>query len=511
MYLVLFIFSIWQSILFFEKEPGISVALFVLPFIFFLIRYLEKQGKIKNINAKLIAIPIVLLSSTYFIFNNDFLRDLNSIVIPGLTVLMVIELIVERFTLECVINNVFNFIMKPIGLFGIVGKNIIRKIRRKEKAEYKEGKNIKRVFKAIGISLPVLIVVLILLITADSDFAQIFSTPISNFVEFIEKIQLSNMVSRMIIIVFMFFYMAGFVENIVNTNDIVRNNKELKTKDTLTIKMLLTLLNIIYVVFCIIQIRFLFKLYAMNKNNINYSYYARQGFFQLMVVSAINLITILISKSKCYKKEAYIKVMDLTMIALTSIILISSFVRMVYYETAYGLTLLRVLVSWAEITEAILLIPTAMYVLDKKLNLAKSYFIIITTMYVVLNFANINKMIAKVNVDMYLKRGSISGSDVYYLTNLGTDAIPETIRLLDIVGEEEQEYLDVLEQIEQVTKNPVDESLNTDIYYDYIDDDKKILMNRMKEIYEELQNNKTTWQEFNISKHMAKKVLEKNL
>lgn len=480
MYIVVLLLSIWQSILFWNKQPGISVILFVLPLVIFLIKFLEKSRKIKNKNAGLIAIPIILLSATYFIFNNDFLNNVNSLAIPVLIVLMVIELICDTFTLKKPLSNVLGFIFKAIGRFGLVGKKIIGKMKKDENIEDKNPKNIKRILKAIAISLPLLLFVLILLVTADSDFAKIFIKIIDYTFRAIEKFKISNMVNRIIGIVFVFFYLAGFVENIILTKDIERNNSKVKDKDSLTIKIILTALNLMYVVFCVIQVKSLIKLCTMDRTNYSYSYYARQGFFQLMVVSAINLVMILQSKSRCYKKESYIKIMDLGMVILTGVILIFSFIRMYFYGQSFGFTLKRVLVFWAQITEGILLIPTAMYVLDKKINLTKTYFIIIVTMYVILNFVNINKLIAKVNVNMYLERKWFDSADIYYLENLGTDAIPETIKVLD------------MEKTEDAA----------------VENTKMQCRDILKETYENMKEEKTSWQEFNISKLKAKKILE---
>ena len=480
MYILLLLLSIWQSILFWKKGAGISVVLFIVPFIIFLIYYLEKNEKIKNKNAKLIAIPVILLSATYFIFNNTFFNDLNTLVIPGLIVLMVMELICDKFTLERIIPNVFSFLFKPIGHIGLVGKNIIRKLKKGEEIDDTKSKNVKRVFKAVLISLPVLFVVLILLVTADSDFARMFLKPLEYVLRGIERFKVSDLVGRIIGIVFVFFYLAGFIENILLTKDIERNNSKIKEKDSLTIKIILTVLNIMYLLFCIIQVRSLIKLYFMDKTNYSYSFYARQGFFQLMVVSAINLAVILISKSKCYKREMYIKIMDLATVILTGAILVFSFIRMYYYGHSFGLTLKRTLVFWAQFTEAILLIPTVMYVLDKKIDLIKTYFIIITTMYVLLNFININKIIAKANVDMYLEREWVDIYDIHYLQELGDDAMPEIIRILDL---KESKGYDVQKTKEQYTK-------------------------RLQDYYEIIKNVKSSWQEFNISKLRAKKILE---
>ena len=509
MYIITFMFSIWQSILFWHKTPGISVILFVFPFLIFLIKYLDKNNKIKNKKAILIVIPILLLASTYFIFNNEFLTGLNKIILPALTIIMIMELICEEFTLEKAINNVLNFLMKPIGYFGLIGKNLFKKIKKDNIEEQEKSKKIKRLLKSLLISAPILLIVLVLLITADSDFANIFDNSISRVINFIQKIRLSNITSRIIAIIFIFFYFTGFMENIILTKEIERNKSEIKEKDSLSIKITLFVLNIFYLLFCIIQVKRMYSIYFIN-NNIDYSYYARQGFFQLMLISLINLIVILKSKSKYYKGNKYIISMDLIMLFSTAIILISSFTKMYLYQQRYGFTELRIFVFLAQITEGILIIPTLIHVLDKKIKLKKTYFTIIVIMYVILNFINIDRLIAKRNVDMYLERGSISEGDVYFLTNLSVDAIPETIRLLDLNNKEEQNYLDMLNKIEQATNEQVDESLRKDIYNDYyMDENKKILIKRLKEIYEDLSNNKIRWQEYNISEYRAMQILKK--
>lgn len=121
--------------------------------------------------------------------------------------------------------------------------------------------------------------------------------------------------------------------------------------------------------------------------------------------------------------------MCLLMILFTFIILISSAVRMYFYESAYGYTLLRLLVYCALITEAILLIPTCFYVIDKKIDLAKTYFTVIIVAYLCMNFANFDNIIAKRNVDRYIETGKI---DMEYLENeTGTDAVNQIIRILE--------------------------------------------------------------------------------
>ena len=192
--------------------------------------------------------------------------------------------------------------------------------------------------------------------------------------------------------------------------------------------MILVSLNIIYLVFCYIQIKSLF----MRNTTLNYAHYARQGFFQLMVVSIINLVTILIAKKRENKNESktnkFINYMSLIMIIFTFIIVISAGVRMYFYENAYGYTLLRILVYFALITETILIMPTFVFICNDKFSPWKTYFVVITVMYLVMNFSNINQIIAKQNVDRYLQNPK-SEIDVMYLMKTNTDGIEELIKL----------------------------------------------------------------------------------
>jgi hypothetical protein len=142
-------------------------------------------------------------------------------------------------------------------------------------------------------------------------------------------------------------------------------------------------------------------------------------------VSIINIAIILISKkfeTKDNEKDCkFINIMNILMIFLTMIIIISSFLRMNLYESAYGYTTLRLLVYIALIAETILMIPTAMYIFNSNVNILKCYMIIIICSYVLTNYINIDYMVARRNVNRYYINNKI---DMEYLINFGYDNIP---------------------------------------------------------------------------------------
>lgn len=276
---------------------------------------------------------------------------------------------------------------------------------------------------------------------------------------------------------------SGFLSNLIEENTLF-NEKETETTnrglniENLTINTILTVLNIIYLMFSFIQITNLFgKLES--STNFNYAEYARQGFFQLMFVSIINLIILFIANTN--KKEAttsskrYKKIMSIIIILFTIIIIISAFYRMNLYEKEYGYTYLRVFVYFTLATELILTIPIILYLLEMNIDLVKISIIVVTTMYVILNFVNIDNMIAKKNIDRYIESSEEKELDISYLIqNTGTDAIPQITRLLKV-------------------------------------EDRQLAEKAERYLYKEkesLEKETTQWQERNYSKEQAKKILK---
>ena len=439
-----FLIAILHSILFFEQELGISVFLFCISLGFFIIYILDKNDKIKNKKALVLCVPILLISATYFIFNNSFFYIVNIIALIILFTVMVVLVVFERTTIGHIFNRAFYLIIGPIEFFEEAVGSIIDTVSSLfKKREISKEKNeiIRKIIIGIAIAIPILIVVLILLSSADSIFSselkEVMSTIFS--LDIFERETYINFFFRVIIVIIITVYLIGLLYNILEDNFCEERNVEKNkwTIDSIIGNTILTILNLVYLVFCYIQISVLF-MKAGNMQDFEYASYARQGFFQLMSVSVINLLIILITskRNKISKKLSYTKIMNLCLAAFTLIILVSSFYRMYLYEQEFGYTFLRLMVYFALITEAILIIPTVIYILDFKINLTKTYFIVIIIMYIVVNYINIDNMIAKRNIDRYFE--DYAGTyrlDMNYLGTLSADATRQIKRLESIADE----------------------------------------------------------------------------
>ena len=405
MFTITIILCLLHSILLVNQSFGINVLLLTIPLLGSIVYFLKENKCIKNKLGLLIIIPIVLLSSTYFIYSN-FFNKLNIIVIPLLYFLLYVITLDKSKSFFEIFKEIMNVMFNSIDNIGNFTRESIKDLPKE-----KLSPNTKKLIKSLLVVIPVVMLVLILLISADSIFGSLFN----NFNKIFDNLSIGNIIVRLINFALLFFYLGGTLYYIcIKYKDEKTEIQKSKLKDPLTINLLLTVLNIIYIVFDIIQINSL--LLHRVSTGFNYANYARSGFFQLMFISFINIIIILLSKKS--QEKNYTKVMSLVTILLTVVIIISSFYRMFLYEQAYGYTVLRLGVYIILITEVILFIPTIIYIFNKKFNILRYYLIIIISIYSLVNCFSIDRIIAKNNISRYQRMGII---DLDYLENNNYD------------------------------------------------------------------------------------------
>ena len=470
--------AILQSILFWNRNLGISVFIFVLACVLYLIYILSKNNKIINKKAIIFVIPIILLSSTYFIFNNELFKILNIFVIVALGVTMCVYLSKSKIKwpdflkkIGCVFGGMFESVSDIINTFKIP----------ENKKENESLKKVKKIGKSLLITIPIILVVLILLMSADQVFEKIFDKVFLDLSKVLSLEGIVKLLSRLSVILITFLLCGGFLINLVK-DDTMFTKEDEETKiavkfENLTINMILTVLNIIYLIFSFIQITNLF-MNTSNDPNFDYSSYARQGFFQLMFVSFINFVILIVANinkaEKTKSQKIYNKIMSLLIILFTLIIIVSAFYRMNLYQETYGYTYLRIFVDFVLISEALISIPIIIYLLGKKIDILKSVIIITSFMFVLLNFMNIDNFIAEKNIDRYFNNPEDSNFDISYLCKLGTDATEQITRLLKA-------------------------------------DDEYIVKRTERYLYEQKQSlnlDEMNWQEYNMSKKEAKEILD---
>lgn len=480
--------AILHSILFYGQDLGVSVLLFAIVIVFSLITFLKKQDKVKNTNAFYLAFPILLLSSTYLIFNNTFFYILNLFVIPFLLASMIIWACVDTFKLRELFGKSINLVIGSLEFIPNGCKMIKNSVKPDKKDDSQKNKRIKYIGIGVLCSLPLLFIILGLLLSADGLFANLFDKIFYNIKFIFTSEFILNLIGRIIIIALILIYLTCIIYNIITKNS--GFNKEYTNKefynlhiDHTIVNTVLTIINIVYLLFTGVQFVYIYS-YIFGDTSLTASFnlakYARQGFFQLMFITVINFAIILITNANQKKEEIrnkYTKWMNVLMCIFTIVICVSAFIRMHLYESEFGYTFLRLMVYFILITEVIAIIPTICYVIKNKVNLLKSYFIIGITMYVIINFMNIDYMIAKNNIDRSQKMPGefVRELDIDYLIdNLGTDAVSEMVYLYQTIENKS---------------------------------DKRRINNYLYNMYNDVKEEKS-FQEWNLSKNKAKKLLE---
>ena len=145
--------------------------------------------------------------------------------------------------------------------------------------------------------------------------------------------------------------------------------------------------------------------------------------------------------------------------------------RMYMYEMEYGLTYLRTFVYIILLTELAIFVPTTIYIFNEKFDFIKIAFIIVLSVYCLINFINIEKIIISKNIS---RKTTKVPTDYVYIQKIATE---DSYKMLE----------------EKLKEN--------------IENDKKVKIE--KALLHIINNNKEMkWQEFNISRW---KVKQKNV
>ena len=110
------------------------------------------------------------------------------------------------------------------------------------------------------------------------------------------------------------------------------------------------------------------------------------------------------------------------LIVFTLNMLFSAHFKMSLYEEVYGLTYLRVFVHYFMGFLFVLFLITLGNIYSNKLPLVKAYIIVTLAAYTLLNFINVDLIIARHNLNMDSKTWKI---DISYVSSLSYDALPE--------------------------------------------------------------------------------------
>lgn len=267
------------------------------------------------------------------------------------------------------------------------------------------------IWLGIFISIPLLVVIIGLLVSADIVFRNLFENVFLYF-DLPER-PIYMFILLVVGILGSYGLMAYLADENINSATSEKNLWEPIVGITF-----LSIITFVYLVFSTIQISYLFLGNFDLPEGYTYAAYAREGFFQLLFVCLINLVIILICVSR-FRENIALKVILTLFSCCTYIMIASSAFRMVLYVESYQLTFLRILVLWALVVISILLIGCIVTIYKNRFPLLQYVTVTVTIFYIAFSLAKPDYLIAKYNLN-YNKEST----DFIYLTHLSTDVIP---------------------------------------------------------------------------------------
>lgn len=475
------IYAILYSLFLYQNLKSITFTLFTITTLVY-IRLVTKEF---NLNWKkdtnFIAVAATLISISHPLTDKGFIHFFNFVFVFILLIYIALHQFVfdSNWTFLQTFGNIFLTVANAIANFFSPFRDLAEYRSTKEYNSEETDKKIPWavIIITVVVTLPVLAVITAMLSGADAVFNKllnnIFDWIVPDF-SWIKVVALSALV-------FMFTY--GLFKYLLRFS-ISAEGKTYKQYSPVAAITAGIMFDFVYVIFCIIQIFYLFIGNFDLPNEMTYAEYARQGFFSLLFICLFNLVLVLIGSS-FFSENKVLKVILTVLCGCTYIMTASSAFRMILYIRYYYFTFLRVLVLWALALIAVLLTGLLLTIWKKKFNLFKFSLTAILAAYILLAFSHTDYFVVKWNLSQ------VDGEQGFFLEN----------------GYEDYDYIAYETCLDSAPLVFASNELDKEVY---IGTDLYKYSTIYAANFDELRNN-TSIRKFNVSQFIAKISYEKYL
>jgi hypothetical protein len=285
-------------------------------------------------------------------------------------------------------------------------------------------------------ALPALLVLGALLMSADPVFARV--------IQDVFQINIEPLIEHVALAAFIAWLSAGYLRAILVPDDEIMDRLRVPKPAfaAAEVSVALWILNLLFLVFMVVQLRYLFGGSSLVEvtPGLSYADYARRGFFELVATTALVVpILLLADWAAAPNNERSRTVLRATMLVLVVLlvgVIASAAYRMRLYQEAYGLTEQRLYVSVFIAGLTAVLGWLALTVLrGRRERFALGTVLIGLACIAALHVLNPHALIARVNIDRAAAGKEYDGS---YLRALSADAVPVIIARLDQLPQTER-------------------------------------------------------------------------
>lgn len=421
-------YALWYTFCLYRNNAGITYPFFIGGTCLFFCCFLKRCGRTLKPLASFDIVSLMLLGISTCCTDAGYILTLNKCLILILFLHLFLHSFYEDrawdiFTYSgAMCKTLFTsiaFVTRPFSDLAAYLKN------RQPVSETHHHK-VLSILLGILIAAACLPIILLLLAGADAVFAELFR---KLFHGITEQSFFDHLFPVSCLYLFAFFAAYCLICRL-QTPNITHTGESARTHEPLTAITFTGIFSAVYVLFCIIQIVYLFAGLGTLPEGYTYAGYAREGFFQLVFVCLINLFTVQLCL-RLFRTHRILQML-LSVISLCTFVMIaSSTYRMLLYISTYHLTELRVFVLWALIVISVLMLGTIVMIFRPEFSFVKYALVTVTSLYLVYSFAHPDYWIARYN----LAPENVQHSDITYLARLSADAAPILLEWCESVEE----------------------------------------------------------------------------
>lgn len=413
------IFGILFAFSFYEAGIGVNVLFFTAVMVTLLSIIMKKLSMPMKTGTKAYYLGALLLGASTALTASDTLHFLNFI---GILMLLNLSLL-HQFHEDQTWDFIKYFTQMIALLFqsiASIGMPFVDSVRFLKHTKLLKNDKVMNILIGAAIALPVLWIVITLLASADLLFGEMTE----GIYEFFFS---SDVIAVVIMVLFgtlsCYCILCGSAAKSGTDHEKVRK----KASSSIAITAM-TLISLVYLLFCGIQLIYLFAngLFVL-PSGFTFAEYARRGFFELLAVTIINIVLMLICSS-LFEESKILRLILTFMTVCTYIMIGSATYRMLLYIGAYHLTFLRLFVLLALLIDAFVLAGVIAYQYHRKFPLFPYCVAVVTVCYLIFAFAKPDYLIASYMLE---HQDELDAEDAAFLTQtLSLDAVPLVLPVL---------------------------------------------------------------------------------
>ena len=487
-----FLYACLYAFCMYKNTSGITYPFFVAGSLVFICFCLSKLGISWKKGRLFYMISMMLLAVSTFCTDDGRIIFFNKAGVFLLTLSLLLDITYDtkKWNLGKYLGSIF---MTCTGALGEIGNPFGDAVWYCKNKLDKKNSRYLYVFLGIVITIPVFLVVFLLLTSADIVFKNMADRALSG-------LDMGDLFPIAWTIGFMF--MASYcILTVLCKKRLNEEVKDTRNWESLIAIPVAGIMTALYLVFSGVQILYLFMGNMELPMGYTYAEYAREGFFQLLAVSIINLIMVLVGLC-CFKKSKVLKGILVVMSACTFVMIASSAMRMMIYIQYYYLTFLRILVLWGLVLLALIFAGVVAYIFKESFPLFRYSMVVVTCLYLVLSFSHPDYLIARVNLagSEETRSDFFKGEkydDYDFLAGLNADAAPVMLKWMDEKGCDLSYYF-------------VSDEIPCGVYEEELTVNPALSRHACRNAYEYLQNlhervGAVTLRNFNVSRALAER------